>query len=113
MERETIKISEYMMAPLVNDFAFDSKEYSHNFDRDGRMLDTEETRFWKDFDFVEDELMNDDIEDGYVQFLVILHKLSTNQYFKTYYTNYSNDNWDYSTMLMEVFPKQIMTTIYE
>lgn len=69
-----------------------------------------------EFVLIKDTITSSDPEDGGADHTLIIQRLSDKKYFRLYYSDWDLDyNFtdDFPEELIEVFPRQIMTTIYE
>ena len=125
MEREIIKLKalDYLaivcpdvLENEVDSFSFD-EEYEEYFD-----FDEEEyfytNQLWEDFEVIEEEISDVDLEDSYLEKTVVVKRLSDEKYFEgTYREEYSelithiNDKTFYE--LTEVFPREVKILIFE
>lgn len=92
MEREIIIVDKYILKDIIL--------------RDGS----------DEFVFIDDTITDSDPEDGGADHTLIIQRVFDKKYFRLYYSDWDLDyNFtdDFPEKLIEVFPRQIMTTIYE
>ena len=111
IKREIINITPYLSAPLVYDYVLENQIYEHCFDKEGNPIDSEDWKFWDDFEWISEEIIDVDYEKAYSNKITIIKRKSTNQYFKAKWCDcpYSYSGREYPTELVEVFPKQTIT----
>ena len=115
MEREIIKITPYLSGPLVYDYALEDEDYENCYDENGNPVDSEDWKFWNDFEWISEKITYIDFEKAYSDKRTIVKRLSTNQYFECEWCDcpYCYSGRDYPTELIEVFPKEKTIVVYE
>lgn len=110
MEREIIELTEFEIAPILCEWAVESKEYEEFFGEDGSIIGNP---IWNDFEIIKEKVIYCDLEKGYKQKSTIVRRKSDSKYFKGIwkYSAYVKNTYD--TTLIEVFPKQKTKTVYE
>lgn len=91
MEREIIRIDKIILLDIIRE-------------------DNEE-----EFTLVENKITSSDPEDGGADHNVVIKRLSDQKYFRVFYTDWDMDynfNRDFPEELTEVFPREVITTIY-
>lgn len=106
-KREVLEFNKFDYAPIVYEYALEDRDY---WDED---LDKPiEDGVWNDFEHIDTIFNYADLEKAYESRTAIVKRISDGKFFKGDYT-YSYDYMDYSLKLVEVFPKEIIVTIYE
>jgi len=105
MSREQLKFTEYEIKPILYEYAFESDEYC---DENGCGIEGP----WDDFGIIETSVEYTDLEKAYEDRRVIVQRISDGKLFEGNYS-FSYHRCDYNTLLTEVFPKDIVITIYE
>lgn len=115
--REIIKFDfRYEIAPILNEFSLENEEFEqHNecYDSDSNRNEHILWDLWDSFDLIEVDTYNYDLEKGYEEKYSIVERKSDGKYFRGTWLNSHYCENDYDLTLTEVFPKQIMKTIYE
>lgn len=111
-EREIIKLSEHKSAPLVDDSILDDDDYAEYFDDNGNRVASELWSFWDDFENITENINCYNLEDSFVKMTTIIKRISDGKYFEANWIKYCYE-YIYPTELVEVFPKEVITTIYE
>jgi len=108
-ERQIIHLSEYEIAPILDEYAYESGEYDDLFDNRGEL---KEEQVWSDFLFIEKRVIYRDIEAGYEEYEVITQRISDGKFFRGFYTISPFTSTFYRPNLKEVFPEQQVITVY-
>lgn len=112
MKREIIKVTEFEIAPLCWEYyweSIDDKVYNEYFDEDGESI---KHHFSNDFQHINEIVTDYDLEKSYEIKDTIIRRITDGKYFKCTWTNAYYDNY-YSDEIVETFPKEITTIIYE
>ena len=114
MEREIIKLPRELIAPILYPDIFEEEEYDKYFkigaDPD---LSKEEWNIWNNFTIVEQNVIYSEPGGPYEIFDTVVKRLSDNTYFVGRWSINTRLVTEFSTELMQVFPKEKTITIYE
>ena len=112
-EREIIKLSEHESAPLV-DYSIldDDGDYTKYFDDNGDRVNSELWNLWDNFEKITENINYYNLEDSFVEMITIIKRISDGKYFEANWIKYCYE-CIYPTELVEVFPKEVTTIIYE
>jgi hypothetical protein len=112
MEREVIEVTEFEIGPLCHtDYwkGIPIALYKEYFNAKGEPI---KHHFSNDFDIIKDEVIEYSLEISYERIVSIIKRKDDGKYFKY---DWQNSYWahNYPSQIVEVFPKQVLTTIYE
>ena len=117
--REIIELEDYELKVILienyldNYYEAENEDYYDQDNHDPHFL-TLKPGVWDEFEFIESDDTYYSLEDHYVDITSIVQRKSDGKFFKGEYTeNYCEDPEMFTNKLIEVFPKQIMKTIYE
>jgi hypothetical protein len=110
MERETITLSKFEIAPILDELAFEDNIYDDFYDEDGEVIGDP---IWNQFSIIEVNTDYFDLEDGYENKITIVKRKSDDKFFKGCWMYSLHVGNIYDIILTEVFPKQITKTVYE
>ena len=116
MEREIIKLSQELTAPILCPDILEEDDYDKYFkiDFSGEPdLNKEEWNVWNNFEIVSDEVIRYDLEKAYEVIETVVKRISDGRYFKGIWTRSYYGNDSYPAELMQVFPKEKTITVYE
>lgn len=108
MEPEILKFTEFEVAPILDEYAYESGAYDHLLGDDGELI---KEQVWSDFLFIEDNIIYVELEKGYITYEVVVQRVSDGKFFKGYYDDGLWKNY-YTPVLTEVFPSTISITVY-
>jgi hypothetical protein len=110
--REIIKVTEFEIAPLCNEYYWEDVEediYYEYFNEDGEFI---KHHFSNDFEVVDKNVIYYDLEKSYEDIDIIIKRKSDGKYFKANWLKSFNYD-DYPTQIEEVFPIEVTTTVYK
>lgn len=114
MEKEIIKLSQELIAPILCPDVFEEDEYNKYFKIDEDPdLSKEEWNIWNNFEIVFEEITEYDLEKSYEVIETVVKRISDGRYFKGIWTRSYYGNDSYPAELMQVFPKEKTITVYE
>lgn len=106
MKRKVLEFSKYEIIPILDEWASEDEEYWD--------LETDRPKpgIWDNFEHIQEEITEIDLEKGYKILSVVVRRISDNRFFQGTYL-YSPYWVKYNTSLEEVFPKEVTITVYE
>ena len=114
MEREIIKLPRELIAPILYPDIFEEEEYDKYFKIDADPdLSKEEWNIWNNFTIVEQNVIYSEPGGPYEIVDTVVKRLSDNTYFVGRWSINTRLVTEFSTELMQVFPKEKTITIYE
>lgn len=114
MEREIIKLPRELIAPILYPDIFEEEEYDKYFKIDADPdLSKEEWNIWNNFTIVEQNVIYSEPGGPYEIIDTVVKRLSDNTYFVGRWSINTRLVTEFSTELMQVFPKEKTITIYE
>ena len=116
MEREIIKLPRELIAPILCPDIFEEEEYDKYFKIDSDKdpdLSKEEWNIWNNFTIVEQNVIYSEPGSSYEIFDTIVKRLSDNTYFVGRWSINTRSVTEFSSELMQVFPKEKTITVYE
>lgn len=114
MEREIIKLPRELIAPILYPDIFEEEEYDKYFKTDADPdLSKEEWNIWNNFTIVEQNVIYSEPGGPYEIIDTVVKRLSDNTYFVGRWSINTRLVTEFSTELMQVFPKEKTITIYE
>ena len=114
MEREIIKLPRELIAPILYPDIFEEEEYDKYFKIDADPdLSKEEWNIWNNFTIVEQNVIYSEPGGPYEIFDIVVKRLSDNTYFVGRWSINTRLVTEFSTELMQVFPKEKTITVYE
>lgn len=114
MEREIIKLPRELIAPILYPDIFEEEEYDKYFKIDADPdLSKEEWNIWNNFTIVEQNVIYSEPGGPYEIIDTVVKRLSDNTYFVGRWSINTRLVTEFSTELMQVFPKEKTITVYE
>jgi len=107
MVRKIASFTEYEIRPFYSDIEDLGDDY---YDEN---LDKPKAGIWNDFERISQTIASVDLEDTFIQYLVIFKQISTGEYYLGKWTDYYNDEPYYNHVLTQVFPVEKTITVYE